>query len=246
MKRGKSYDWIPLWIDKWLMGSTRFELDPGERSVFLDLLVLAAKDDGFIRANAEMGYPHEYLARILNVSVELLESSFVKCVQYGKLENKGNGIYYIKNWNEYSLSVSHKKRLLSEAKRENDTVLSHNETLPDSASSSLYMYKSESSYKGKSAEKGGEPEPNLTSGEWSGISQEDITLWEKVYPACKVDAELKKMIAWLRANPDKKKTRYKRFINGWLARVQDAGGTRGGKSDRLSGIREWAADKGIK
>jgi hypothetical protein len=71
LKRGRSYDWIPLWIDKWLMGSTRFELEAGERSVFIDLMVLGAKDDGFIRANESMGYPHEYLARILNCKSRL-------------------------------------------------------------------------------------------------------------------------------------------------------------------------------
>jgi hypothetical protein len=114
VKRGRSYDWIPLWIDKWLMGSTRFELEPGERSVFLDLLVLGAKDDGFIRANTEMGYPREYLARILNVSAELLESSILKCIEHGKIKDLGNGIFFIKNWENYSLSGRHKRRVMSE------------------------------------------------------------------------------------------------------------------------------------
>jgi len=36
-----------------LMGSTRWELDPAERSIFIDFLCLAGADDGFIRANPE-------------------------------------------------------------------------------------------------------------------------------------------------------------------------------------------------
>lgn len=250
MKRGKSYDWIPLWIDKWLMGSTRFELDPGERSVFLDLLVLAAKDDGFIRANSEMGYPHEYLARILNVSIELLESSLVKCAQFGKIEEKGSGIYYIKNWKEYSLSVSHKKRLLSEAKKANDTELSHSETVVDSASKSLSKSKSLSSSKGKSAEKGKiqlilDDEPKR----WEGISESDKALWTKTYPGCAVEITLQEMIAYWDAQPKSKlKINWKRTIVSRLKWLQDHGGTKGAsaKSDRLAGVREWVEQRGIK
>ena len=109
MKRGRSYDWIPLWIDKWLLGSTRFELNPGERSVFLDLMILAAKDNGFIRANETMGYPHEWLSRSLNVPREMLDESVKKCIEYGKITDLGNGVYYVTNWEEYSLSGSHKR-----------------------------------------------------------------------------------------------------------------------------------------
>lgn len=114
MKRGKSYEWIPLWTDKWLMGSTRFELDPSERSVFLDLMILGAKDDGFIRANEGMGYPHEYLSRVLNISLELLGSAIEKCVQFKKIKALPNGIYYVTNWESYRLSQRHKKRIMSQ------------------------------------------------------------------------------------------------------------------------------------
>lgn len=111
MKRGRSYEWIPLWIDKWLMGSTRFELDSSERSVFIDLMVLAAKDDGFIRANANMGYPHEWLSRSLNVPLEVLEKAITKCIECEKIIDKGKGIYFITNWDSYRLSGSYKRAI---------------------------------------------------------------------------------------------------------------------------------------
>lgn len=62
--------WIPLWVDKWLWGSTRIELEPDERSVWVDLMALAAKDDGYIRANVGVPYAHQQLAGMLCVSVE--------------------------------------------------------------------------------------------------------------------------------------------------------------------------------
>lgn len=56
----------------------------------------------------------------------------------------------------------------------------------------------------------------------------DIEVWREAYPAVDVDGELRRMIAWLNSNPLKKKTRrgIKRFINTWLSREQDKGGSR--------------------
>lgn len=49
-----------------------------------------------------------------------------------------------------------------------------------------------------------------------------------------VEQELRRMIAWLDSNPIKRKTRrgIERFINNWLARTQDFGGSKGGKEVR--------------
>lgn len=112
MKRGRTYDWIPLWRQKWLMGSTRFELEPGERSVFLDFLCLAGNDDGFIRANPETPYPNAYLANTLRVPIELLERTIQKCQAVGKLCHDEHDCLYICNWNEYQLTERHKRRLM--------------------------------------------------------------------------------------------------------------------------------------
>jgi len=35
--------WIKLWVEEWLGGTTRFELDPAERSVWADLLAMAGR-----------------------------------------------------------------------------------------------------------------------------------------------------------------------------------------------------------
>ena len=60
------------------------------------------------------------------------------------------------------------------------------------------------------------------------VPLEKITMWKDTYPAVDVEMELKKMVAWLDANPTKMKTRrgVGRFINSWLARTQDNGGSR--------------------
>jgi hypothetical protein len=68
-------------------------------------------------------------------------------------------------------------------------------------------------------------------GVWGGIRDDEISAWSEAYPACNVLGELKKMAEWLKANPDKKKIRYRRFIVNWLARTQDNGGSGRGRRE---------------
>ena len=68
---------------------------------------------------------------------------------------------------------------------------------------------------------------DFSLGEFLNIQEKDIKIWSEAYPKCKFNIELKKMAAWLMADPKRKKTQYKKFINGWLSRTQDSGGTKG-------------------
>lgn len=54
-----------------------------------------------------------------------------------------------------------------------------------------------------------------------------LTIWREAYPAVDVESELKKMTAWCDSNPTKRKTRrgVEAFINNWLSRAQDRGGS---------------------
>jgi len=57
--------------------------------------------------------------------------------------------------------------------------------------------------------------------------QADIIQWGRTYPAVNVDQELMAMESWLDANPTKRKTKagIKRFVNSWLSRAQNQGGS---------------------
>ena len=83
----------------------------------------------------------------------------------------------------------------------------------------------ESKTKGPSASASAYASISYKEGVWGGIQDADISAWSEAYPACDVWGELKKMVEWLKANPDKKKIRYRRFIVNWLSRTQDRGGT---------------------
>lgn len=59
------------------------------------------------------------------------------------------------------------------------------------------------------------------------ITKTMINDWKELYQAVDILQELKKMKGWLDSNPAKRKTKkgVPRFINSWLAREQDRGGT---------------------
>lgn len=56
----------------------------------------------------------------------------------------------------------------------------------------------------------------------------NIEMWKEAFPAVDVEGELFRMNAWLNSNPLKRKTRrgINRFINTWLSKVQDKGGSK--------------------
>lgn len=88
----------------------------------------------------------------------------------------------------------------------------------------------------------------FNSREWKNVIEKDKTQWEEAYPACNVDLELKKMGVWLDANPNKKKSNYKQFINNWLSKTQDKGGTKagaklGGPKGRTRVTQEWVKER---
>jgi hypothetical protein len=136
MKKGKTPAWFALWIDKWLFGSTRNELviRDGDlfldlRGIFMDLLALSKKDEGFIRANETTPYPLPQLAGMFNVPIDSLKRTIDICLNVGKLTEPTSGIYYISSTQDYDLSERwkrsiHQKSLFPEATSENAEVTS--------------------------------------------------------------------------------------------------------------------------
>ena len=87
----------------------------------------------------------------------------------------------------------------------------------------------------------------LNTGEEYPITQGYILELSKLYPAVDVMQELRAMKGWCDANPKKRKTAsgIKRFINGWISKVQNRGGTPGytqtyNQTDRQSSISQYA------
>lgn len=96
----------------------------------------------------------------------------------------------------------------------------------------------------------------LNTGQEYPITQSYIAELSALYPAVDVMQEFRTMKGWCDSNPKKRKTAagIKRFINGWLSKVQNRGGTPGytqsyAKNTPQSSIsqfadmaRRWAED----
>jgi len=65
---------------------------------------------------------------------------------------------------------------------------------------------------------------NRENFKFENILKEKLEKWRKAFPHLNVEVELKKMEAWLQANPTRRKKNYERFIVNWLLRVNKKGG----------------------
>lgn len=68
----------------------------------------------------------------------------------------------------------------------------------------------------------------LNTGEEHPVYDKEIKDWETLYPAVDVHQQLRSMKGWLLSNKAKRKTKrgINRFINNWLSKEQDRGGSR--------------------
>jgi len=95
--------WFPFWVDKWIWGSMRI--------IWVDLLALAAKDNGYIRANEDIPYPLEQLAGILRYKIDDFKIAIEKFIEKEKITCDENGVLYVTNWEKYMFTDSYKRKI---------------------------------------------------------------------------------------------------------------------------------------
>lgn len=116
-KRVPDKFWFPWWPDKWLFGSIRIECTLEERAIWVDLVSLASKDDGHIRANEETPYPIEQLAGMFIVPHKTLANAIEKFINLKDKEGKGKltrtefGTLYVTTWEKYQFSDRWKREI---------------------------------------------------------------------------------------------------------------------------------------
>ena len=228
--------WFPWWPDKWIFGSIRIEFSPAERGIWVDMLSLASKDDGHIRANEETPYPIQQLAGMLIIPEDILIGAIKNFIKYEKLTRMENGTLYVTKWEKYQFTERHKRRINAEMSANPDTIAGEKDAI-------VYNRIENNNKKENKKEEKKKPPPikiifNFEDAEFINISEKDIKIWGKAYPACDIKLELNKMVSWLTANPDKIKSNYKRFISNWLSRTQDKGGTKKGTEKTFDEIEE--------
>ena len=94
--------WIKIWTEEWLDGSIREQLTTSERSIWVDLLVMAGRSRnlGIIQSNPKVPYSHEYLANRFRVSPKELDEALLHFKAQGRIKEDGKGIEIV-NWGKY-------------------------------------------------------------------------------------------------------------------------------------------------
>jgi len=96
----------------------RLDFGPAERALWIDLLAVAAKDDGFIRANEDTPYLPQQLAGMLVYEERFFEETIEKFIEKGKMKRDENGVLYICQWGKYAISPDHKRVIKHRLKKE--------------------------------------------------------------------------------------------------------------------------------
>ena len=121
-------------------------------------------------------------------------------------------------------------KLGAEAKQANARFAKQNKQMPDLLSKTSKDKDKDNTYFCAEPESASTP-PVMTlplnDGALFPVEEDDISKWSALYPAVDILAELRKMAGWLDANPTRRKTKagIRRFVNGWLAKEQDRGGS---------------------
>jgi hypothetical protein len=94
--------WFKVWVDGWLDGTIRLELNEAERGIFIDLLAMAARSRlvGIVCAGENYPYPHEVLAKRLGIEINLFNDTLKKLETQQRITEDQKGIH-ISNWEDY-------------------------------------------------------------------------------------------------------------------------------------------------
>ena len=110
--------WVKLWVAECLTGTIRWELEPDERGVWYDLLLLAGdcRTPGIISANETTPMPRRTIAGRLNIDEKLLEKTISKCVASGRIEIDEMGLIHIFKWAKFQSDYQRQKPYRKKAK----------------------------------------------------------------------------------------------------------------------------------
>lgn len=206
-------------------------------------LITYVDDYGRGSADPELikGFVFPRRKRVSESDIEktLAELAGMGCISLYDVD--GESYFYFPNWRVHQ-RIQNKRSKYPAPDCDNSRLLtvSYGESPPESESE----LESESESEREANASCAEPEPDsalpvitlpLNDGTDYPVSVEQCQEWAGLYPAVNVIQQLRGMRGWLDANPQKRKTRrgIQRFINSWLAKNQDRGGSRA--SDRPGG-----------
>ena len=117
-----SMRYVKVWVSEYLEGTIRFDFEPDERSVFVDLLAMSGRMrvKGLICARPGNPYPHAWLAGTLNIPIDLFERALARMIATDRATEGEEGIR-ITNWKKYQSEYERQKFYRDKKKEEAPT-----------------------------------------------------------------------------------------------------------------------------
>lgn len=164
-----------------------------------------------------------------DIGKTLAELAGMGCISLYDVD--GESYFCFPNWGKHQ-RIQTKKSKFPAPDNGNQRLptVSHRESRPESESENNPKPKPNRNYSAEPETASTPPVITLPLNDGSEypVSQEQSQEWAGLYPAVDVLQQLRGMRGWLLSNPNKRKTRrgIEKFINGWLSREQDKGGSK--------------------
>lgn len=122
IRQSRTTTWFKFYSENYIWGSTRSELNPDERAVWVDFLCLATMKFGQVEV-----YSRDQLAQQLVISKDLLDGSIEKFIKYGKIKRKPykkekKEVFIIINWERYQADYLTKRQKKSSTYEEKERI----------------------------------------------------------------------------------------------------------------------------
>lgn len=202
--------------------------DANTARLFIHLILTANYEDrkwrGVDVKRGQRVISREKLAKELKLSVQSVRTSLNRLISTNEITSESTSrftIITVKNYDYYQQNnqqdnkqvtsiqqtANHNERKIKKDKKDKEDILS-GANAPDQPAAITLTLNDKTEYP---------------------VFDSQVSEWAELYPVVDVMQELREMKGWLNANPRKRKTRagIMRFINSWLAREQDKGGTSG-------------------
>jgi len=171
------------------------------------------------------------IAEDTGISRRLCSTTINRMIRENKLlRNTGRFKFYDEHqyWKKVSRNPNnkHTQSLTKSVNKKEQLVLTNQSTVqPDSNGKIITLKSPKESIKERINKTGrnikeGKIAFNKQIFKFKNISEEKLEKWKEAFPSVNVSVELKKMEAWLIANPYRHKKNYERFIVNWLGRAK--------------------------
>lgn len=213
------------------------------KALFIHMLLRANYDDQCFkgvpvpRGCFVSSYPH--LAEETGLSVQTVRTSVKRLISTGEIT--------VKKYPKFTLYKVEKYSRYQEDNRASNSQLTG---FQQASNSQLTPIKEIKNVRNKEIKNtvGASPSSEvvislpLSSGSYP-IDQNEFEYWQDLYPTINVLQEMKKMIGWLDAHPDKKKDKgnIKAFVSRWLSKAQDQATKEASSSKEATstGLPDW-------